>query len=145
MPPEAKAADPLSLVSFLTLCRVHLTVKLKEVPFKVRDRSSISSLKMEQCTNSRFLLVLLLHSLINHTHQEGEKQLGKFVRGANREQRKVWEEKRDRVAKEMGVPALVVTTKQVELWDLYKEKILNKKPATAADADANAADKELSA
>ena len=59
----------------------------------------------------------------------------------------MWEEKRDRVAKEMGVPALVVTTKQVELWDLYKEKILNKKPATAADAaDAtNAADKELSA
>lgn len=92
--------------------KVHLTVKLKEVPFK-----------------------------------EGEKQLGKFVRGANREQRKVWEEKRDRVAKEMGVPALVVTTKQVELWDLYKEKILNKKPATAADAAdaANAADKELSA
>jgi len=84
----------------------------------------------------------------SHAHkQEGEKQLGKFVRGANREQRKVWEEKRDRVAKEMGVPALVVTTKQVELWDLYKEKILNKKPATATDAaDAtNAADKELSA
>jgi hypothetical protein len=130
---------------------VHLTVKLKEVPFKVRDRSSsISTLKMEQCTNSHFLLLLLLlHSLIDHTQQEGEKQLGKFVRGVNSEQRKVWEEKRDRVAKEMGVPRLVVTTKQVELWDLYKEKILNKKPATATDpaaADAtNAADKELSA
>jgi large subunit ribosomal protein L22 len=80
--------------------RVHLTVKLKEVP-----------------------------------HQEGEKQLGKFARGVNRESRKAWEEKRDRVAKEMGVPPLVVTTKQVELWDRYKEKVLNKDKATSPPAD----------
>ena len=137
-----KAADPLSLVSFLLARRVHLTVKLKEVPFKVRGRSSTSSLNAQ--IHTFFVFFSFFPESI--AQQEGEKPLGKFVRGVNSEKRKVWEEKRDRVAKEMGVPRLVVTTKQVELWDLYKEKILNKKPATATDADAtNAADKELSA
>jgi copper oxidase (laccase) domain-containing protein len=79
-----------------------------------------------------------------HGHkQEGEKYIGKFARGNSRDERKAWEEKRDRVAKEMGVPPLVVTTKQVELWDLYKQKVLGQKPATAEAADAT--NKEVSA
>jgi large subunit ribosomal protein L22 len=57
-------------------------------------------------------------------YQEGEKQLGKFARGVNTEKRKEWQIKLRKVAREMGVSPLVVTTKQVELWDLYKEKIL---------------------
>jgi len=62
--------------------------------------------------------------ILKEVPDEGQKFIGKWARGVNKETRKAYELKRDRVAAEMGVPPLVVTTKQVELWDLYKEKVL---------------------